>query len=237
MAEVCVVLVEPKHHCNVGFVARAMKNFDLEKLYFSGEKYIPADESFECASTGRNILEKSTNLENTPLDEVFDFIVGTTAKHNQNESSPRNAITPVILSQTIKEIGGRVAILFGREDTGLLNEELDKCDLVVTIPTGEDYPTLNISHAAAILFYAVKRTEEKGKNLKETATRMEKDALFKRLSNLLETLEYPNYKKKIAERIFRRVVGRATLSARDAHTLAGVFKEADDHIKRKELQR
>ncbi len=232
MAEICVVLVEPKHQCNVGFVARAMKNFNLSKLYFLGKPFVPGEKAYECAAHANNVLEKAVNLSNRGLGEVFDIVVGTTSKPHSKDSSPRKSIPPEELEKKLRSIKGSAALVFGREDIGLLNSELEKCDMVTSIPTGEVYPALNISHAAAILFYELSRNSE----IRETrgASGKEKEALNNRLSLLLDSVGYPNYKKKVAERIFRKVIGRSGISGREAHTLAGIFKEADDRIKRLE---
>jgi TrmH family RNA methyltransferase len=234
MATICVVLREPKHQCNVGFVARAMKNFGLSKLYFSGKTFVPTKEAFDCAAHADDVVRKSKNLGDKPLTEIFDLIIGTTAKPKAKESSPRNSISAAELSLKLGEIRGDAALIFGREDTGLYNDELELCDLVVSIPTGSDYPTLNISHAAAILFYEIASARETLSGEIREAGGAEKDALLKRLGSLLDSIGYPNYKKKVAKRIFRKVIGRAGISAREAHTFAGIFKEADDKIKRNE---
>ncbi len=232
MPDICVVLVDPKHECNVGFVARAMKNFSIEKLYFSGKDFSPGEKAFECAAHAKDVLSRSQHLKNKPINEAFDIVIGTTAKPLPKETSPRIAITPDELNQKLKNLKGRAAIVFGREDTGLNNEELEVCDLVVFIPASPGYPTLNISHAAAVLFYELTKTPYNAGKEFRMASGVEKEALMRRLETLLESIKYPNYKKKVAVRIFRKVIGRSGISGREAHTLAGIFKEADDHIKR-----
>jgi TrmH family RNA methyltransferase len=231
MAELCVILVEPKHQCNVGFVARAMGNFGYKKLYFSGRAFMPDQEAYDCAAHAGALLKESEHLGKRSINEMFDFVIGTTAKPHMKESSPRIALTPKELAIKLSEIEGRIALLFGREDSGLSNKELEVCDIVVSIPASSEYATLNISHAAAILFYELRESKSSMTEIR-IAEGKEKEALLKRLSLLLDTVDYPNYKKKVAKRIFRKVIGRAGISSREAHTLAGIFKEADDKIKR-----
>jgi TrmH family RNA methyltransferase len=233
MVEICVVLVEPKHQCNVGFVARAMKNFGLTRLYFSGRDFKPDEKAFECAAHAKSALESSIHLGWTSLNEVFDIIVGSTSKPHFKDSSPRVAISPKELGQRLSEMEGTVALLFGREDSGLSNEELDSCDMVVSIPASPEYATLNISHAASILFYEITDQDTSARELRHASGR-EKEALINRLGALLDSIGYPNYKRNVSKRIFRKVIGRAGISEREAHTLAGIFKEADDEIKRRE---
>ncbi|HDH28748.1 MAG TPA: TrmJ/YjtD family RNA methyltransferase [Euryarchaeota archaeon] len=233
MAEICVVLVEPKHECNVGFVARAMKNFGLGRLYFSGRDFKADFKAFECAAHAGDVLRKSVHLGDSDLNQVFDITVGTTAKTHDKPSSPRHAITPRELATRLSDVTGTVGLLLGREDSGLSNSELDCCDMVVSIPTPAPYSTMNLSHAAAVLFYELSQDREtNAENETQQAEGCEKEALHKRFNDLLEAVDQPNYKRDVSERIFRRVIGRAGISGREAHTLAGVFKKANETIKK-----
>jgi len=233
MAELCIVLVEPKHQCNVGFVARAMKNFGFQRLYFSGKAFTPGSEAYACAAHARDVLAGAAHLGSRPLSQLFDLVVGSTSKHKTRESSPRNAVSPRELATLLSGVEGRVALVFGREDRGLSDSELDACDLVLSIPASEGYPTLNLSHAVAIVLYELALSNAPGLAGVRKASGREKEALLQRLGQLLESLGYPNYKKKVVERIFKRVIGRAVISGREAHTLAGIFKEAKDEIERR----
>jgi TrmH family RNA methyltransferase len=204
-----------------------MKNFGLKELYFSGKAFKPEEKAFECAAHAVDVLEEATHLGEKAVNEVFDVLIGTTSKSHDKDNSPRKAISPQDLKKRLVEIKGDAALMLGREDTGLVNDELDKCDLVVCIPASSDYNTLNISHAAAILFYELTGENEITRFEARVASGKEKEALLKRLVRLLDSVGYPNYKKKVTERIFRKVIGRAGISSREAHTLAGVFKEAN----------
>ena len=233
MAEISVVLVEPKHECNVGFVARAMKNFGLTRLYFSGHEFKPELKAFECAAHAGDILKKAAHLGKGDLNQVFDLTVGTTAKTHVKSSSPRHAITPVELASRLINVTGTVGLLLGREDSGLSNNELDRCDIVVSIPGSSEYNTLNISHAAAILFYELSQSKiSEDETLSGLAGANEKEALHNRFNNLLDAVDYPEHKRNVTERIFRRVIGRAGVSGREVHTLAGVYKKASETLKK-----
>jgi len=238
MPNYSVILIEPKHQRNVGFIARAMKNFGLEKLYFAG-KFKAGREAFFCAAHAKEVLKNAKKFKS--LKEAvkkFDFLAGTTSVKAIRESSVRTPLTPGDFARKMKDVKGEMAIVFGREDIGMLNEELELCDLVITITASREYPVLNISHAAGIVFYELFRESEKKserrEKAKKSAKREEKEALLKRLSILLETIKYPKFKKEVALRIFKRVIARSGISGREAHTLAGIFKEADDMVYRTE---
>lgn len=226
-----MVLVDPKHQCNVGFIARVMKNFGFTRLFIAAEEFKIETKAYDCSGHARDVLEKARFIALHDVNDLFDIIIGTTAKTDQREGSPRLALEPGTLKEKIKGVGGEKALLFGREDTGLTNQELERCDMVLNIPSDPAYATLNISHAVAVVLWELFK-EEEAPIIRE-AKGSEKEALLRRLDELLETIKYPNYKKKVAKRILRNIMGRAGVSGREAHTLAGIFKEANDEIKRR----
>jgi len=158
MATFRVVLVEPQNEGNVGAVARVMKNFGVEDLVLV--KPCPlGPEARKRAMHGASILEKSTSVAD--LNEAVqgvDLIVGTSGVETSSEKKfARIAISPTDLETRTAATGGLVALVFGREDFGLLAEDVERCDVLVTIPASAEYPILNISHAAAIVLYELSR--------------------------------------------------------------------------------
>ena len=140
-------------------------------------------------------------------------------------------MTPKQLAEHLSGKSGKVGILFGREDYGLFNEELKGCDILVTIPTHEINPIMNISHACAVVFYELHATCQPPKR-KRLAASKEKEVMNKLFSNLLEDIQYPKHKKAKTRVMFRKIVARAGLSTTEFHTLAGVFSRASKSIKR-----
>lgn len=230
MPNYSIVLIEPKNECNVGFVARAMKNFELDELYIYGSFEI-GREALACASHAKDLLKNARKLESLEELKVFDFVIGTTARISEKEHSKRFPIAPRELALRFKDVNARIAILFGREDAGLKEEELELCDFVISIPASKHYNSLNISHAACIIFYEIFIAKGKIKE-RRAALAEEKQALISRAEALLSTIGYPKFKKDVAIRILKRVIARSAISGREAHTLAGIFKEANDMILR-----
>ncbi len=232
MAEFSVVLVEPKYEGNIGFIARAMKNFGIEKLYLVNPPVKLEDEAYSRASHAGDVLDNASFIDFDSLQQTFDFIVGTTGISKTDRSSLRKLLTPTELADKMQDVDGDVALLFGREDIGLKNEEQEICDLVVNIPASDEYPILNISHAATIIFYELFKDGNNEGVAASEALGEEKEAMLANFSTLLNALEYPNFKKKIIKRMFRRLVGRAVITGREAHRLAGVFRRSVREIKR-----
>ena len=113
--------------------------------------------------------------------------------------------------------------LFGREGDGLTNQELELCDLVVSIPTHESYPILNITHAAAIIFYELFKTQKKYpvENLDE-ASLEEKKGLIDYADEVLDKLDYPPHKKKVKKDKKSRYADINTASTPSAPAFEGV---------------
>jgi len=191
-------------------------------------------EAFKSAMHAQDVLKSAKVLESfDKAIEDVDFVIGTTARLGWNYNVLRTPIFPDQLSILMREREGRIAIVFGRESSGLTNEELNKCDVVLTIPANPEYPTLNITHAAAIIFYELFKILRKSMTERyRCATKVEKDKILETFGKLLEEIEYPSEKLQIAFRVFRNIVGRAFISGREAHTLIGVLRRTVTLIKR-----
>ncbi|HHT18978.1 MAG: TrmJ/YjtD family RNA methyltransferase [Euryarchaeota archaeon] len=227
-----VVFVEPKTPGNIGFLARTMKNFGLSNLVLINPCQLE-HEAYYQSMHAREIIynrQEHDSLKVFLKKASIDFVVGTTGTAGGSYNLPRISITPENLAQSLN-IQGDIALIFGREGDGLTNQELELCDLVVSIPTHESYPILNITHAAAIIFYELFKTQKKYpvENLDE-ASLEEKKGLIDYADEVLDKLDYPPHKKKNASIVFKRILGRAFISGREAHTLKGMFRRIRDRI-------
>ena len=158
---------------NIGALARAMKNFEFANLVLLNPKCNHLDkESLDRATHAKEILKNARIIKN--LDD-YDTIIGTTAILGTDFNLQRNPITPEQLSKmTFK---GKVGLIIGREGDGMHNEELLKCDIIVTIPTSKKYPTMNVSHAATIILYELfkrSKAEKVGDSIRH-ATKEDKE--------------------------------------------------------------
>ncbi|MCK5548253.1 MAG: RNA methyltransferase, partial [Thermoplasmata archaeon] len=145
----------------------------------------------------------------------------------------RIAMNPRDLSAKLENHEGRAAVLFGREDLGLFNEELLKCDMLVKIPTSEAYPILNISHAASIVFYELFSAKVEKRPVREV-TDLEREKLNEFFRMLLLATDHPRHTMERTEVMFRRLIGRAVLSEWEYHILMGVLGDAVNRIKHKQ---
>ncbi|MFB3764274.1 MAG: RNA methyltransferase [Methanotrichaceae archaeon] len=222
-----VILVEPKYDGNIGSIARAMKNFGFHNLVLVNPCSID-DFGHAMASHARDILEKAQKVRT--LEEALnntDLVVGTTGKRMGNEQRHLRlhirvpCLSPKELAGKLNGKDGTIALLLGREDCGLTDEELAICDMVVSIPTSADYPIMNISHAAAVLLYELSQVMAGEAKL---ASRDSLLLLQDRARILLKEISYPEHKSEYTVLMLRRVFGRAELTEREARTLLGIIK-------------
>lgn len=226
-----IVLVEPKIEGNIGAVARAMKNFGMERLVLVNPCDI-GEEAVRRAKWGKDVLDSAIIVDS--LDDSLssvDFTIGSSSVDTESEKKfARISVSPEESIARIKDLEGLVALLFGREDYGLLKEEIAECDLLVKIPANQEYPVLNISHAVAIMLYDIYRSEATKKGTRE-ASGNEKELLHRHFTQLLDKIDYPKHKKERTSIMFRRMMGRAVPSKWEYHALMGVFSRTMKRVK------
>ncbi|MEM4446508.1 MAG: RNA methyltransferase [Candidatus Jordarchaeales archaeon] len=231
VCEIVVVLVEPEHASNVGAVARLIKNF-MGELVIVNPKFSSFEEAYILAKRGKDVLEQARIVSS--IEEAVsnvDCVVATTAKLGDQYNVFRTAITPQLLAENLKSVRGRVAILFGRESIGLTNEELKLADIVVTIPTSDTYPTLNLSHAVAIVLYELFKSLSGSKRIKaRTANKVEREQAIKFFREIIQLLGYREEKIPLVEKAFRNIISRAWISGREIYTLLGVLRKIRDRL-------
>lgn len=234
MPRVRVVLVEPLNDGNVGAVARAMKNFGLGNDLVLVRPCAIGEEGVKRAMHASDVLKGARTVfsEDEALEGV-DYIAGTTGVDTANEKKfSRIAMTPQDFAERIRDAEGSVALLFGREDFGLGNDLVKRCDFLVTIPADTAYPILNISHAAAIVFYEL-FAHDATKAAPREAGPLEVEKLNEYFARLLDSIDYPEHKKMKTRVMFRRMVARSVPSNWEFHTLMGVLDDAAKRSRRR----
>jgi len=213
-------------------------NFDVQQLILVNPCSID-DEAYIRSVHATSILDNAIIVDT--FDEAVkqvDFVVGSSAIFTDSEK--KHIRIPIVLNQfvnQIKEVNGTIGLVFGREDYGLFNEELAKCDLLVTIPTSESYSSMNLSHAVNLVLYTLFSTNQTSDHLPHEPHRIdgsEKRLLLDSFSSLLDTINYPKHKKEKTKVMFTRMMGRALPTKWEYHTLMGVFQQARRNQKKKE---
>ncbi|WMW21042.1 RNA methyltransferase [Methanolobus mangrovi] len=219
-----VVLVEPLYQGNVGSVTRAMKNFGFSDLVLVNPCKLEG-EARAMSSHARDILANARIV--TTLEEAIDdcsIVIGTTgisgSRFDLHLRVP--GYSPVEIKERLKGMSGRVAILFGREDHGFARDELKKCDLIMTIPTSDIYPVMNLSHAVAVVLYEFSDIKVGDTPLADS---LDMRLLYEHLSELIDNIDYPVHKREKTKLMLKRIFGRACLLPREVHTLHGIMRK------------
>jgi len=231
--DVCLVLVNPQIDGNIGAVARSMLNFGFTDLRIVGRTPNWSDEVRNRAKNAQIVLDKARCADSLE-DAVSDcsVVIGTSGKREDGDKTiMRHFLLPDELPLRLANVEGRVALVFGPEGKGLLNEELSQCDLLVTIPSWEGYPILNLSHAVTVLcfswFVSSERSTPFGAEdrLLNPELRMR---LREEITRLTQNMPAKEHRRKGIEETLVRVIMRGLPKDDEIHRLLGVISEAAD---------
>lgn len=224
-----VVLVEPQHPGNIGAVARAMKNMCVSELVLVSPQEFPSPVATARASGADDLLQSATVVNS--LDEALEscrLVLGTTARPRELRSK---VVDPRAAARELVEHGQNadVAILFGRENSGLTNEELERCQSIVGIPANPVYSSLNIAAAAQVICYELLCARLEGVEAvaeeQEYATGGELEGFFAHLEEtLLHTAFYDPENPRHLMRQMRSIFDRGNLRSSEVNLLRGLCK-------------
>jgi tRNA/rRNA methyltransferase len=237
-----IVLVETSHPGNIGAVARAMLNMGLLELYLVNPKHKPNHESIAMASGADKLLKNAVIVET--LDEALmgiEFVVGSSARTRKVAipvETVRNSAKTVCNYVLAKH---KVAILFGRERTGLYNDELLKCHQHAYIPANDDYSSLNLAQAVQVFSYELRcasleilKTEAPIKQIQEQlATSEQNEGLYIHFEEMLYDVGFLRKVQPglVMSRI-KRLFQRAKLEEVEVNILRGICKEVIRKVKK-----
>jgi tRNA/rRNA methyltransferase/tRNA (cytidine32/uridine32-2'-O)-methyltransferase len=240
---VVVVLHEPQDLVNIAAVVRAMKNFGLRDLRLVQPAEYDTFRIEGIAHKTSDILKRVTQfatLEAALAD--CRFVVGFTARGRsakQNAAWPREAM-PEIVAMADR---GRVALVFGREDKGLSNSALDRCDRAVTIPTNPAHSSLNLAQAFCVAAYELFLHRGETAPLKAPrrtappATHAAVEETVAAAEQALDAIEFfKSRNSDVVMRTVRTVVHRTPLDAREAKLIKAMCMEVLRYFERKGLR-
>jgi tRNA (cytidine32/uridine32-2'-O)-methyltransferase len=233
-----IVLVNTSHPGNIGAAARAMKTMGLSALYLVAPEQFPHPKANEMASSAKDVLEQAIVV--STLEEALadcTLVVGCSARIRKIPwplLSPREMVAKVAKEPPTSEL----AILFGREQSGLTNEELERCHFHVTIPTNPDYSSLNIAAAVQVIAYELRMASLDMPALSEAwdyrlATADEMEKFFAHLEDVLIEIDFLkiNAPRKLMTRL-RRLFFRTRPDVMEMNILRGMLTAVQETIKK-----
>ncbi|HEY7775795.1 MAG TPA: tRNA (cytosine(32)/uridine(32)-2'-O)-methyltransferase TrmJ [Kineobactrum sp.] len=236
-----IVLVNTSHPGNIGAVARAMKNMGLAQLYLVAPRQFPDEQATWRAAGALDLLEQAVVCDT--LEEAIgdcQFVVGTSARERRIPwplLDPRQCATHIASASSREQ----VAVVFGREDRGLTNEELQLCNLHLNIPSDSAYSSLNLAMAVQIVCYELRMLYIAGEL--PASAEQDWDAPFSTVANMERFYEHledtlvaigfldPQAPRQLMARL-RRLYSRVRLDEMELNILRGILTETAKHVPR-----
>ncbi len=228
-AQIRVVAVEPLWESNLGYIARIMKNFGVTDLAVVRPRCNPmGPDAIKFSKHASDVIKSLRKFGSIEAATKGYFAVGTTAIWHKTEHARYNVYSPETAAKISSKNGHiKIAIVLGRDDTGLDKEELSLFPMSVFIESNPDYPTLNISHALAIILYEF--TKGKAGKISESV-RGDGKELSKQVSIFIDAQKHVREKRAVEETVMR-VLARASLSRSETKTLAALFSIKKNSLK------
>ncbi len=157
-SRLAIVLVSPQGPANIGAAARAMKNFGLTDLRLVDPVPFLNDEAYTWACDAKDLLHSAKVCQS--LDEALADLAFAAAFTRRFGRSRKRHVTIEEAGPTIasRASDGGTALVFGREDAGLTNEEVARCDMTVRIPTSDEFPSINLAQSVLLACYEFGRS-------------------------------------------------------------------------------
>lgn len=231
IAETRIVMVHTSHPGNIGAAARAMKNMGLRRLCLVRPYDFPSDAA-RARAVGADDVLSDARLADTLGEAVADcrVVIGASARLRSVRwplLTPRQAASLVAAEAP----GSPVSIVFGRESSGLSNEELDLCTHLVHIPTNPDFSSLNVAMAVQVIGYELMLASGGASPAREhdgeLASNAEMEGLFEHLAQALDDIGFTDERRsqKLMRRL-RRLFHRAAPQSDEVNILRGILSAA-----------
>ena len=219
---VSVTLVEPKGPVNVGHVARLVRNFGVEKLYLVKPK-VDLSVAAVYASHAPEVIDAALGTSFEKVRRDHELLVATTAVRASKKSNViRRTVGPDRLHEILSSAKSS-SLVFGRDTTGLTNEEIRACDVTLTIDTSPAYRALNIGHAAAIVLYVASRG---GRGRGGIQGRVAREIFARSFYELAEASRLPKHKTQNLFETAKRIAASTGITDAQLNLLSGVFRKA-----------
>lgn len=239
LEDIKIVLVETSHPGNIGAVARAMKNMAVTQLVLVAPKIFPSADATARASGADDLLYRA-KVCGTLQEAIADcsWVIGASARRRTiswPEVTPRECAE----KKAGGEFPGKMAIVFGRENSGLNNQELDACHFLLRIPCNSEYSSLNLAAAVQVvcyeLFLASGQPQLDAGNAadrSEPASAEQMEQFYTHMHEALVDIDFlQDGQSKSVMRRLRRIYNRAALDAKEVDILRGILRMSQGHKK------
>jgi tRNA/rRNA methyltransferase len=241
-----VVLVETHYAGNLGAAARVMRNMGLRDLVLVNPVADPQDrQAHQMSTRGDPVLQAARVV--TSLDEAIGdcvLVVGTSARagglFRRQSVEPPAEVMPAVAQ--ILRLAQPAALVFGRESSGLPDEAVTRCHQLIRIPTGDEYPALNLAQAVAICLYELRQAWDGAGPSADLgpppAPFAEQERMFRLLQTALEEIHFLyGAKAEPLMHAVRHLLGRARLSTMEVKVLLGLARQIRWYVANRGVKR
>ncbi|MCK5831142.1 MAG: RNA methyltransferase [Methylococcales bacterium] len=242
LSHIKIVLVETSHPGNIGAVARAMKNMTMSNLRLVSPKIFPSADATARASGANDILS-AAEVYDSLSEAISDcqVVLGASAR-DRTISWPE--LTARECAEKFAGTGEgskeNVAIIFGRENSGLKNHELDCCHYLLRIPCNEDYSSLNLAAAVQVVSYELlvatgHKVESTigDKDADPLASMAQMELFYEHLQQTISDIGFLHVDKtQSIMRRLRRIYNRVSLDTKELDILRGILRYSQNHNKK-----
>jgi len=234
-----VVLVETSHPGNIGAVARAMKNMTMNELCLVSPKKFPSADATARASGANNVLS-GVQIFDSLEDAIADCQIVLGASARDRTISWPELTARECAEKFVATTDSKIALVFGRENSGLKNHELDLCHYLLRIPCNPDFSSLNLAAAVQVVSYELfiasgqKVDSSIGdKEQEPLATMAQMDSYYEHLLQTLDDIGFLHVdKSQSIMRRLRRIYNRIQLDSKEVDILRGILRFSQNHNKK-----
>jgi len=231
-----IVLVEPSHPGNIGGAARALKNMGLTDLCVVNPKRFPDPQAEWRAAGAQDVLENITVVDSVQTAVADCHLVMGTSTRSRSIPWPVDTADASAVKLVSAAKVGSVAVLFGRENSGLSNEELQMCHQHLVIPANPEYPSLNLAMAVQIVAYEIQKITANIENVpkdnwdKPAASMAEVEGFYEHLDKVLTDIDFhdPKSPRQSTARL-RRLFNRIRPDETEIQMLRGILHLIETH--------
>jgi tRNA (cytidine32/uridine32-2'-O)-methyltransferase len=237
LSNIKIILVNPSHPGNIGAVARAMKTMELNNLYLVNPKNFPHVDATARAAGADDILQNAIVAPTLAAALKDTNIVFGTSNRFRAISLEKMAAREAAKTIIKKASNQKIAILFGRESSGLTNDELEFCNYHLYIPANSNFNSLNLAAAVQLIAYEIKMANQvkirnKITDVEELATVQEIQSFYQHLKLLLDQIKFVDLKnpRKVLSRL-KILFNRAQPKKNEINILRGILTTIQSKLK------
>ncbi len=225
-----IVLVGINHPGNLGAICRTMLNHGFDKLSMVNPNCSPDDEEARNRAKHSGRILDTARIYNSLEDAVSDssLVIGTSGKREVGSKVlKRHFVLPWEFAEMVRDFDGKVSLIFGEEGKGLSTDDLDRCDLLLTLPTWEGYPIANLSQAVGHCVYELHRDRVingesvKGVRKERVLSPQLRKILKQSITDFCESLD--GDKNDLISDVYDRVILRGLPIDSEAERMIGAF--------------